>query len=206
MSPPSQALVLTQVQRLARLTERERLAYDVYVEVRRPALAVSTAGQFFQLFLNGCSCEEIVRLNPGFPLGAVVQARIDCNWDQLHDEHRSSMMDRVRERVQQVSLETIERLANEMSASNKLTNDRVLKYLQTGDVQELAGTSIGGIQHLQRTLEMLMKLTGQDTKGAPALPSPAQTPDLPVPEAGKPLPPASAAASLDIILKSRQSS
>lgn len=207
------AIVATQEQKEALLTERELREYRVYQRLNRPPMAPSTQAQLFQLFLNGNGCEEIVRLNPnGFALGAVVRARIENDWDLKRQEHQEQLMLRVRERVQQVTLETIERVSNEMAASNKLINDKVKKFLQTGDPAELNGTSIGNVRHLKEMVEMLQKLTGQDAKKTQTVggtiehrhtveATPASA--LPVLPAGRPVDPKVAASALEVIHKSR---
>lgn len=203
---------MTQEQKEALLTERELREYRVYLRLNQPPMAPSAQMAFFQVFLNGQNCEEIHRLNPnGFSLGAMVRARIENDWDQRRIEHQELLMARVRERVQQVTLETVERVANELAASNKFVTDKVLRYLQTGDVNELVGTSVGSMKHLREMVELLQKLTGQDAKknqtqiggvvehrhvveGQPTMPA------LPV---GKPVPPKLAASALAEIHKSR---
>lgn len=175
-------------------------------------MAPSTAAQFFQVFLNGSNCEAIHKLNPnGFSLGAIVRARIEGNWDELRLEHQQTLMARVRERVQQVTLETVERVANEMAASNKLINDKVLRYLQTGNVEELAGTSVGTVKHLMQMVEMLQELTGANKEKKVISTTVTVTPSqssqatpLPVIPAGKPLPAQTAASALEAIHKNRQ--
>lgn len=214
----SEIAVLNQAEKEALLSPRELREYQIYMRLKQPPMAQSTQLQFFNLFMNGQSCEDIVRLNPnGFSLGAIVRARLENNWDQHLAEHKQELMYRVRDRVQQVALETAERLANEMAASNKLINDRVLKYIQTGDVAELKDTSVGSIRHLQQTIEMLAKLTGADQPKKPQTP-PAQVnvniggpgptvvegTVLPAVPVGKPLPAKTAATALESILKARQ--
>jgi hypothetical protein len=178
-------------------------------------MAASTQEKLYQLFQVGKSCEEIQRLNVGsFSLGAIVRARMEHRWDERLEEHRLQLLQQSREKVQQVQLETIDRLLNELAASNKLTNDKVLRFLQTGDEAELAGTSVGSIKHLTEVVRMVMALTGQDAKKQQTQVggvvehrhSVASTPviELPVPPAGKPLPAETAAEALKIIHRNRQ--
>ena len=63
------------------LTPKEREAYQKYVEANKPPLAASTASNFFALFLQGHTCEEIAKLNPAFGLGIIVRARVDHDWE-----------------------------------------------------------------------------------------------------------------------------
>lgn len=197
-----------------RLTSREKAAVELYVKMRQPPMAASTQAKFFELFLNGSSCEEIVRLNPnGFPLGAIVRARIENDWDLKRDEHLANLMEKVRERTQQVQLETIDRINNELAASNKLINDKAKRFLQSNDPAELDGTQIGSMKHLREMAELLLKLTGQDTKksttqvaGTVEHRHTSDAGALPVPPANKPFSAASAASYLEIIHKKKQGS
>jgi hypothetical protein len=214
----TQSLALSQQEKETRLTERELREYRIYMRLNQPSMAKSTQEQFFNLFLTGVNCEEIVKLNPGgFSLGAIVRARIENDWDEKRQEHQITLMERARERIQQVTLETVERILLEISASNKLTTDKVLKFIQTGDEKELDGTSVGNIRHLKEMVEMLQKLTGQDVKkqqqnvsgtvvhnhvvaSQPSVPSS----ELPVLPSGKPIAPGDAANVLELIRRNRQ--
>jgi hypothetical protein len=149
--------------KLDQLSARERAAYEAYMGLHQPPMAPSTQNAFFQLFLSGISCEEIVRINPGgFSLGAIVRARIENNWDEKRLEHQRGLVEKVRGNVQQTILETVEQLTLEMKVYNKLKRDKLLKYLQTGDEKHLEGLSIGSTKALKDVAEALLKLTGQD--------------------------------------------
>jgi hypothetical protein len=205
------SLALSQEDKESLLTERELREYRIFMRLKQPPMAPSTQEQFYQLFIQGNNCEEIHRLNPhGFSLGAIVRARIENDWDQKYREHQGNLIMKARERVQQVTLETVDRVANELAASNKLINDKVKRFLQSGDPNELQGTGVGSQRHLKDAVELLQKLTGQDKKqqvtgtvehrhvveaGAIALPA------IPV---GKPLLPSTAASVLQAIQKGRQ--
>lgn len=208
---------LTEAEKMAKLTERERTAYEQYLKLNRPPLGDSVQLQFFQLFLNGLSCIEIAQRNRGYPLGSIVRCRIENDWDQQLIDHRAQLMDRVRERVQQIQMETVERISHELAASNKLIGEKALRYLQTGDTTELAGTSIGGLKHLKELMAILMALTGQDNPKnqqppininvnteAPKEKEIGSATTLPALPAGKPLTPADAALALQAINKNRQ--
>jgi hypothetical protein len=211
---PAEPIGLTQAEKEALLSPRELREYQIYMRLRQPPMAQSTQLQFFQLFLNASSCEEIVRLNPGgFSLGAIVRARLENNWDELLAQHRAELMYKIKDRVQQVSLETVNRLCDELAASNKLNVDKVKKFLQTGDPEELKGTDVGSMKHMEKMIEGLAKLLGTDQ---PKKPGPTVNVNigatgaivdgkvLPSVPAGKPLPAQTAASALEIIHRSRQ--
>lgn len=149
------------------LTPNEKKAYEIYMRLNQPPMAPSAQAKFLALFLQGTSCEDIHRLNPGgFSLGAIVRARIDYNWDEARRQHQEQLFSKIKERVQQVQMETIDRVANELAASNKLMSDRALKFIQTGNEAELAGTGIGTAKHLREMTDLLLRLSGQDKAGS----------------------------------------
>ena len=149
----------------SRLTEREAREYGIYTRLNQPPMAASASLQFLALFLSGQSCEDIQRLSPnGFSLGAIVRARIDNDWDSQLEEHQRILIENAKDKVNQVTLETIDRVLAELSASNKAVKERALKYIQTGDEKYLEGTGIGSVKHLVQMTEILSRLTGQDSK------------------------------------------
>lgn len=160
MPPNDQSLVL--VPEDVSLDEREAFAYRVWCTKKDPPIAASTQAQFYQLFLQGKSCEEIRRLNPGFQLGAIVAARVHGKWDRERDRHLSDLLVKTRQRVQQTTMETVDVLCDLLAAKNKLYRDKVLKFLQTGDEELIADLKLGDIRGYKEVAEALMKITGQD--------------------------------------------
>src|SRR5712692_10041871 len=102
------------------LNIREQEAHEKYLRGGGAPLAPSTAGKFFELFLQGHSCEEIAKLNPGFGLGIVVKVRLDHHWDDLRNEHMLELMKGIRSRVQQSHLEAVVFAADAMAVYHKL--------------------------------------------------------------------------------------
>src|SRR5690606_40658235 len=45
-------------------------------------------------------------------------------------------------------------------------SDRALKFIQTGNEAELAGTGIGTAKHLREMTDLLLRLSGQDKAGS----------------------------------------
>lgn len=145
----------------SRLSPAELKAYEDYAG--KPSLAPSVQMQLYQLYLNGKSCDEIVRLNPNFNLGMVVRARVENLWDEKREAHIAQLLEGVRERVQQAQLEAVNFACDLLSAVHKLQGDKLKKYLQTGNAEELEG--LGGnlsLKTYKDVIELLLKLTGQD--------------------------------------------
>lgn len=150
-------------QRLSLLNEREKRAYEKYLSENKPPLSPRTSGDFFMLFLNGSSCEEISRLNPSFGLGIIVKARIDFDWDGQRDDYLRGLYTNIKEKVQKIQLEAIEHAANSISVYHAMLNDRYKKYLQTRDEKDLGDFKNISFKQYKEQVELMLKLTGQES-------------------------------------------
>lgn len=157
----TEEIVLSPVERL---TPEERKAYKLYVQKNDPPLAPSIQAQLFSLYLNGTTCEEIQKLNPNFSLGMIVRARVEGLWDDRRDAHLQTLFEGVRERVQQVQMESVVFTSDLLASANKMFGDKLKKYLQTGDERELGSLRIDSLKQYRDAVDLLMKLTGQDKK------------------------------------------
>lgn len=146
------------------LTPEEKKALKLYRAKNDPPLAPQIQMQLFELYLNGSSCEEIQRLNPNVPLGMIVRARIDGDWDRRLSDYRDRLLTEVRTRVEQVQVESVMFTADMLAAANKMNGDKLKKFIQTGDSRELGDLNITSLKQYRDAVELLLKLTGQDRK------------------------------------------
>ena len=134
-----------------------------YIEGGRHPLSPDTSARFFELYLNGSTCAEIHRLNKAFPYEAILWSRVKYNWDNEKDLYISTLQTQVREKVIKAQLETTNLLSDLLVATNKRHSDKLKRYIQTGDEEELKGVmSIDTIRELGKLSESLLKITGQD--------------------------------------------
>jgi hypothetical protein len=145
------------------LTPKEREAYEKYVEAGKPPLAVSTVANFFALYLNGHTCEEIAKLNPAFGLGIIVRARIDNDWDSARDAHLEHLMANIRQVAQQKQLGSIRFVADALAAFEKQAGEKFQRYLQTGDASQLGEWQHMSLKQYKELIELILKLTGQES-------------------------------------------
>ena len=129
-------------------------------------LSPSKAVEFFALFLNGTSCEQIVDLNPGYDLGLVIHTRLVDGWDRRVAEHRDMLYRDIRESTKQLQAEAVVFTADTIRAAHKLLGQKLKRFIQTGDVKALEGMHESFLIRSQKqyrdAVEMLLKLTGQD--------------------------------------------
>ena len=147
-----------------KLNPTEKRAYLEYVSKQKPPLSPKTSAELFNLFLNQASCEEIARLNPGMGLGAIVRARVDLNWDEKREVYLEMLHDSTKLKAGKTQLEAIDFATNFMSVYHKMFNDKFKKYLQTGNPEDLGDFEHMSFKQYKDNVEMLLKLTGQDTQ------------------------------------------
>lgn len=144
------------------LTPRELEAYRKYMESGKAPLAASTATNFFQLYLQGHSTEEIAKLNPAFGLGIIVRARVEHDWDRLRKEHVEHLLDNIRQVVQTTQLEAVQFVAEGLAVYRKMAGEKFQRYLQSGKIEDLGDFKDMSFKTYKDLLELLLKLTGQE--------------------------------------------
>jgi len=126
-------------------------------------LSPDTAMRFFQLFLNGSDCKEIHRINKVFPYEAILLARVKFRWDEERDSYIMKLQTTIRDKVMKAQLETTDLMTDILVAAKKKHGDKIKKYLQSGDEEDLKGAfSVDTIHSLMKLSESLLKITGQD--------------------------------------------
>lgn len=144
------------------LDDREQYALTRWQNSNHPPLAPETQARLFKLFLNGKSTHEIHRLNSQFSLGQIVHARIKGEWDRRAEQHLDELLNGVKARVQQVTLESITFVADLLAAANQMHGEAIKKYLQSGNPDDLGALQIQTLDGYRKAVELLQKLTGQD--------------------------------------------
>jgi len=144
------------------LNPKELSAYRYWQSNSQPELSPQLSLDLFALFLHGNSCEEIRKLNPALTLGQIVHSRIKYSWDDKMRQHMNDLQNSIMDRVRMVTLESVNFVADLLSAANKLHGTAIKKYLQTGDPEHLSGLKIDSLQGYKAGVELMQKLTGQD--------------------------------------------
>lgn len=145
------------------LSDRERAAYDAWLVKKQPPVAPSTAAKYLEAYLQGSTCEDILKLSKGMALGAIVDCKIRDRWDDRLVEYRATLLDQVGQRLRQVQLESVQHIADQLAVAHKRDGDRLKRFLMTGDNADLGGASfITGIKSYSEAVKALLALTGQD--------------------------------------------
>lgn len=172
-----------------RLSPREERAMSLHLAAREPPLGTSLQLQFFEMYLQGVTLEEIVRANRGVKLGALVRAAVEGGWYQRREDHIKQLLDTVKNRAGQMHLEGVNFISNLLAVAHKRHGAKLLRYLQTGDEKDLGAFSIETVSAYKTIAELLLKLTGQDKKPPPPPPDTKDVGGREVTQAPSSLPP-----------------
>lgn len=147
------------------LDQREWDAYRYFLDHKQPEVAEDTADKFYLLYVQGKTCEEIRRLHKGFSYGQVVAARVRYEWDERRTQYRRHLQTEVPQRAQQVHIETVDFLADMLTATQQKVRESIALYLQTGDQAHLKDVPIPkSAKDLKDLMALFMTATGQDKK------------------------------------------
>lgn len=128
-------------------------------------LSAKLNAEFFNLFINGYSTQEIQKQNPAFKLGLIVKARVENHWDKLKNDHIQAMMVNVAEAAQRTQLEAIRFTADAISAHHKELGSAFRKFIQTGNPADLGSYKDQlTLKNYQQYIDLFLRLSGQDQK------------------------------------------
>lgn len=154
------------------LTEHEHSVLHAHREMQKSrgspyaaTLSPVLSDQLYEVFLQGTSCEEIARNNPGISLGQVLEARLASHWDDRRTRHLEDLLDNAKGRLQQTHLEAAEFVRGYLTAVHKALGSKSKKFLQTGQMKDFPKFTdeVSWARYKQAT-ELLMKLTGQNVE------------------------------------------
>jgi hypothetical protein len=164
MSPsdaPETALTIA----LKGLDQREMDAYRYVLKTRAVEIAEETAERMYQVFLQGKTCEDIRKINPGYGLGQIVACRIKYGWDARAAQYRTTLTTAVPDRAIQTSLETVDFVANLLTVNRMRMEEAMARYMISRNEDDLKGViQAKNAKELKELVELLMKMTGQDKK------------------------------------------
>ena len=143
-------------------TKRELKILQEYKDSGIKPISPALASQLYTLFLEGYSCAEIARLNKdkGITEGDVLYCREKYKWDEQRDEYAVHLTNQVQQKLMKQKLESIEFLTNMLAVIHKENREVMLRYLQTGNPDDLP--KIGSLKIYKDILESLAKITGED--------------------------------------------
>lgn len=158
---------------LDKLNDKEKqVLKDWHENPNYRPLSVKTAMEMYELFLAGCSCEEIHRLNEDMKLGMILDARVKHNWDERRDKHLEELYGGIPEKLMKTQVESAAFISDVIAATHKKYSKGLKKYLQTGDEKILPG---GIIPDSPQTYNKLMDTLARIKEDMPTIKVPQVT-------------------------------
>jgi len=142
-------------------TSKELEVLKEYEEQGVRPIAASLSSQMFNLFLEGYSCAEIAKINKGISEGDILYSRKKYNWDEERDNYLIQLQNQVTQKILKQKMESVEFLTNALSVIHKEHKDVMLKFLQTGNIDDLP--KIGSLRAYKEIVETIAKITGEDS-------------------------------------------
>ena len=142
-------------------TQRELEVLKTTEVVGAKPISATLSSQMFSLFLEGYSCAEIVKQNKFFTEGDILYCRKKYKWDEERDRYAADLNDQIKQKLTKQKLESVEYLTNLLAIIHKESKSAVLKYLQTGNTDDLP--AIGSLKTYKDIVETLSKITGEDS-------------------------------------------
>lgn len=143
------------------LSSEELMSFHEWQDSEQTELPLVMGVRFYSLFLNGNSCEDIVRLNPGVTLGQVVHARLAYDWDKRKEAYLADLLTRTEQRHRQVAMETINFISDLLAVNNVRYGSRLKKFLVTQKEEDLGDLAIG-LKQFQEMAQLHQKLAGTE--------------------------------------------
>lgn len=149
---------------LTRLSPDEHIELDRYRRSGKPALAPVASTELYLIWMQGATCEELAKLNPGLSLGCILMARIDHRWDERRDAYLAERFSTANDRLKQIGAESLNFLGLTLAVAHKQQGEKMMKYLKTGNPDDLGTFHITGIMQYKQVIETIARLTGADRK------------------------------------------
>lgn len=111
------------------LTEEESRQLIKYNENGRPGVAKLKVDALQALYNVGYTCSEINEQFPEYPLGAILLARVQQNWDDKRNEYRKSLEKEIVGSIKNARVESVKMVADLIAATNIHWKAELMRFL-----------------------------------------------------------------------------
>jgi hypothetical protein len=143
----------------ALLTERERSALAEHARRGAPAMSPATAANFFALFVEGYTLDQMLEANRAWGLGVLVDARIRYRWDERREAYVEDVHKQAVERLAKLRAESINHLANLAAVAHTEFRQDMIRYLQNPTEDNLPKGRLRTPKDYRDLIEAIEKVT-----------------------------------------------
>ncbi len=141
------------------LMPNERDELFAYIKLGGRQAPASVNQPFFELFHNGCFPEEIHALNPSYHTQAIQWMRIAYKWDETLQQTVMRNNALLVGKINKAQVDAAMLMSDMIAVATKKNQERLRKYLQTGDETNLVGImTLDSPERLGKMVESLIKL------------------------------------------------
>jgi len=119
------------------LTPKERQAMEEYHRKNSAPMSPVTAANFFQLYVEGFSLEQMLEGNRAWGLGALADACVRYDWPAKRAAYIDEVHIQAVARLQKLKAEAINHLANLLTVEHTRFRQEMIRYLQNPTEENL---------------------------------------------------------------------
>jgi hypothetical protein len=119
------------------LTEDEAKQLAKYNESGRQGVSRLNVDALRTLYNVGYSCQEIHNNFPEYPLGAILLARVQQNWDEKREEHRKQLEMEILKTVKNARMESVKLVADLINATQVSWKQQLMTYLANPEKEKI---------------------------------------------------------------------
>ena len=112
------------------LAPKERQALDDYRRRNQAPMSPATAANFFQLYVEGFTLEQMLEGNRAWGLGAIADACVRYDWPAKREAYIDDVHLQAVSRLQKLKAESINYLANLLAVEHTRFRQEMIRYLQ----------------------------------------------------------------------------
>lgn len=146
-----------------RLSLEEASAYRAFAMGEEPEIPIKEQEPLFELFLEGNNCKNIAKIT-GKPLGAIVSARIQNDWDELAKQVSRSLAEKTAQKAAIANAKAVEMLSSLLLATVKENTEKIAEYTVTGNPEVLGSLRLNNIKDMLKVIDQLSKIINPPQK------------------------------------------
>jgi hypothetical protein len=160
-------------------TEKELQEVNDYIDSGKGhKIESKVAGNFYALYKEGRTVEQIHQAFPLWPRGAILLARHQYHWDDLNNKYFIELAQKVKERLTISQLELVNHLMDKLAVVNKEFAKDMENYFQNPIEGNLPSNRIKSTRELKETIAILKEalMLFQAPNATPMLPAASAAP------------------------------
>lgn len=155
------------------LTVKERQALDDYRRRNQPPMSPATAVNFFQLYVEGYTLEQMLQTNRSWGLGAIADACVRYDWPAKRSAYVDDAHKQAVQRLAKLKTEAINYLSDLAVVAHTEFRQEMMAYIQNPKEENLPKGRLKTFRDYKRLLETIEILSNIGKTESPPPPEPS---------------------------------